>query len=500
MMNTLKTLTDKIVWPWRPQSNREAGDAVVKSFLLHWFPHRVTLKGLSWGYSLWLGTISLVLFIILCVTGVALMFFYVPSVERAYWTIKDIEFVISFGAFLRSLHRIAAHLMVAAVFLHMFRVFFAKAYKGGSFAASGRPFNWVLGVVLWVLTLLLSFTGYLLPWDQLAYWAITVGTSIASAVPLVGESIREFILGGTIIGQNTLIRFYVLHVFFLPVVATVGIVWHMWRIRKDGGLASMEQVRKEPRSEEMTEIEAASGKSYALMGIASGTSVHVVNRDTLTTENSVASSPHLVRRILIVGVLTLLVSSILSLVFQAPLEELANPSVTPNPAKAPWYFLGLQELVGYSALVGGVIIPTLVVFGLMLIPWVDRENRAVGCWPAGASQWKWLTGGGAAGLLLTCGAIFVGIKFPSREMLGGIFENQFWFDLLNPATALQAALIVWFFLVRRLSGSTRVASISLFTAFVVAFIVLTITGTWLRGPNWAFYWPWETLPTTPVTY
>ena len=107
-MNTLKTLTDKIIWPWRPQSNREAGDAVVKSFLLHWFPHRVTLRGLSWGYSLWLGTISLILFIILCVTGVALMFFYVPSVERAYWTIKDIEFVISFGAFLRSLHRIAA--------------------------------------------------------------------------------------------------------------------------------------------------------------------------------------------------------------------------------------------------------------------------------------------------------------------------------------------------------------------------------------------------------
>lgn len=428
------------------------------------------------------------------------MFFYVPSIERAYWSIKDIEFVISYGAILRSLHRIAAHLMVGVVFLHMFRVFYSNAYKNGSHPNSGRQFNWVLGVVLWVVTLLLSFTGYLLPWDQLAYWAITVGTSIASAVPFVGERIREFILGGTIIGQPTLIRFYVLHVFFLPLIATIAIVWHFWRIRKDGGLAAIERVKEEAKPVEITDIANVGSKSYALMGIARGTSVHIVERETLTEDNSVTSSPHMVRRIMIVLSLTLLVSTIIALLTHAPLEELANPSVTPNPAKAPWYFLGLQELVGYSAFVGGVLIPGLAVMGLMAIPWVDRSTGNVGRWPSQKSEKRWLVLGGLVGLVLTSLTVFVGVNFPTRELLGDIFQNQIWFDLLNPATGLQVALILWFFLSKRVSGSTRTASVSLFTAFIVAFVVLTIVGTFLRGPNWDFYWPWQIIPTTPVTY
>ncbi len=89
-MSEIKSLLNRIFWSWKPESNREAGDAIVKNFLLHWFPHRVSIKSLSWGYSFWLGTISFTLFLILCVTGVALMFFYVPSVERAYWSVKDI--------------------------------------------------------------------------------------------------------------------------------------------------------------------------------------------------------------------------------------------------------------------------------------------------------------------------------------------------------------------------------------------------------------------------
>ncbi|MCP4659906.1 MAG: DUF4405 domain-containing protein, partial [bacterium] len=163
-----KNLWDTLLRSFRPQSDREAGEAVVVNFLLHWFPSRVTRKSLAPGYSLYLGTISMVLFLLLTVTGVVLMFLYVPSVERAWWGIKDLDFAVSFGWFLRRLHRICAHLMVAMVFLHMFRVFLTGSYKSGSAVGSHRPFNWVLGVVLLVLTLLLSFTGYLLPWDQLA--------------------------------------------------------------------------------------------------------------------------------------------------------------------------------------------------------------------------------------------------------------------------------------------------------------------------------------------
>ena len=143
---------------------------------------------------------------------------------------KDLQFVVSSGTFLRNLHRWSAHVMVALVFLHMIRVFFAGAYK------PPREFNWVLGVILFVLTVLLSYTGYLLPWDQLAYWAVTVGANMAKAVPLMGEDIRFLMLGGTEVGENALIRFYVLHCVVLPLVLTVVIALHLWRVRKDGGL------------------------------------------------------------------------------------------------------------------------------------------------------------------------------------------------------------------------------------------------------------------------
>ncbi|MEE9555549.1 MAG: cytochrome b N-terminal domain-containing protein [candidate division Zixibacteria bacterium] len=497
-MSQLKSMLNRVIWSWKPESNREAGDAIVKNFLLHWFPHRVSIKSLSWGYSFWLGTISFTLFLILCVTGVALMFFYVPSVERAYWSVKDIEFAISFGGFLRALHRVAAHLMVGLVFIHMFRVFYTNAYQKGTFKKSARPLNWVLGVILLVLTLLLSFTGYLLPWDQLAFWAITVGTSIASAVPLIGQSIREFILGGTIIGQSTLIRFYVLHVFFLPLILFFIIAWHMWRVRKDGGLAAMEQVREESETSETTDLSEVKSKSYALMGIAKGTSVHIYDRQILNSKNSLDSSPHLIRRLSIAIIFTLLISSVLALMFGAPLEEPANPNLTPNPAKAPWYFLGLQELVSYSAFIGGVLVPGLAVLGLMLIPWMDRENKRVGRWLKGMSEIKWMIVGAIFGTVTTCLSIVIGIQLPSREILGSVFSNQIWFDLLNPATGLLIAMVILYFAILKISGSSRKASIALFTCFVMAFIILTIVGTWLRGPNWDFFWPWQPWPEMPV--
>jgi cytochrome b-561 len=241
LINQLQTVYKKLTWTWNPGSEKEAGDAIVKNVLLHAFPNKVSKGSLSWQYSMYLGTISFVLFLILVVTGVILMFLYVPSVERAYSSVKDIEFVVSFGWLLRSMHRIAAHLMVAVVFLHMVRVFLTGAYKNGKAVGSNRPLNWIIGIGLLLMTLLLSFTGYLLPWDQLAYWAITVGTNIASSAPVVGDKIRFFLLGGNSIDQNALIRFYVLHVFFLPMVVVFLFVWHMWRIRKDGGLAVVDQ-------------------------------------------------------------------------------------------------------------------------------------------------------------------------------------------------------------------------------------------------------------------
>ena len=236
---------EDLVWTWSPRSERESGDAVVRNLLLHWLPNKVSRRAVATSYSFWLGTISAALFLILTLTGVVLMFLYVPSVERAYGTVKDLEFAVSYGGFLRALHRIGAHLMVAFVFLHMVRVFLTGAYKNGVLAGQNRPLNWWIGLVMLVVTLFLSFTGYLLPWDQLAYWATTVGTNMARNAPLIGaqgplamvgqdSDVAFVLLGGRTIGQSALLRFYVLHCFALPLAAVVLMAVHFWRIRKDG--------------------------------------------------------------------------------------------------------------------------------------------------------------------------------------------------------------------------------------------------------------------------
>ncbi len=438
-MPVKKSLWEQLTWTWRPETTREAGDSVVRNLLLHWLPAKATRRSISYGYSFWLGTISAVLFFLLTITGVILMFLYVPSVERAYQSVKDIEFTVSFGWFIRRLHRIAAHLMVAVVTLHLARAFVCGAYKNGTGANQNRPLNWIIGLVLLLVTFFLSFTGYLLPWDQLAYWAITVGTNIASAAPFVGKQIRFLLLGGNQIDQNTLLRFYVLHCFFLPALVLLLFSWHMWRVRKDGGLACVDHLALAQRRQSFA---PAKTKTYSLLGITKGRTVHVetslVDFDGLTVD----SSPHLTRRLLLVLVATVLVCYLLALFVAAPLEEPANPRVTPNPAKAPWYFLWLQELVTDTtiklgdftingALVGGIIVPGVLILILALWPYFDRSSvKSVG---------------------------------------------------------------VWFATERRAQN----------TVFLVVFgivLILTIIGAFLRGPSWRFFWPWESWPQVPTRY
>jgi quinol-cytochrome oxidoreductase complex cytochrome b subunit len=369
------------------------------------------------------------------------MFLYVPSVERAYWSVRDLGSVVAFGGTVRTVHRLAAHLMVAVVFLHMVRVFLTGAFKrpapgaAGTAAGANRPLNWVVGVALLLVTLLFSFTGYLLPWDQLAFWAITVGTNIASAAPLAGKTVRFALLGGTIIDQNALLRFYVLHCFALPVAALALIAYHLWRIRKDGGLAAVDAVSREREREDDPDSPA---KTYSLLGVVRGQTA-TAGRWTLKEEDYVDAVPHLLRRILLVSCISLLVVTALALVMSAPLEEPANPLLTPNPAKAPWYFLWLQELVTDTtvhigsftlngALVGGVLLPGVLVLLLAVWPWLDKSGvEAAGVW-------------------------------------------------LHRARARQNLV---------------------FAIAIAAVVALTIVGTFLRGPYWNFYLPWESWPELP---
>ena len=397
---------------WRigwPSTDKDRAAAMISSLFLHIHPARVSRHALKPTATLGLGLIAGILFVVLSVTGLALMLYYVPYPPESYRSMKDLQFVVTFGVVLRNMHRWSAHAMVAVVFLHMCRVFWTGSYK------SPREFNWVVGVLLLLLTLGLSFTGYLLPWDQLAFWAITVGTNIAAYAPGAGGQLKFLLLGGHVIGPMTLLRFYVLHCVVLPFAMLWLVSLHVWRVRKDG-LSGAEATRAPV--EELAGAFPPSTKTYGLMALSRRPGASVLARDP---DEEVFAWPHLLYRELLVALAVIVALHIVSLVFMAPLEEIADPTRTPNPAKAPWYFLGLQELVHYSALVGGVIVPTLLVVGLLALPYVDRRRTAAGHWFA-----------------------------PER----------------------------------------RLANI-VFTALVAVFVGLTIVGTFFRGANWAWVWPWR---------
>lgn len=218
-----------------PDTPRARVQVILNSVLLHLHPVKVPKSAIKFTYTWGLGGSSLLMFLILTITGVLLMFYYIPAIPHAYFSVKKLETSVAYGMFLRNMHRWTAHGMVLLVFLHMTRVFYTGSYK------PPREFNWVVGVVLLLVTFLLSFTGYLLPWDQLAFWAITVGTNMAGATPpaeYVGKYVKFALLGGYEVGQSTLIRWYTLHVIALPLAAIVLMAIHFWRIRKDGGIST----------------------------------------------------------------------------------------------------------------------------------------------------------------------------------------------------------------------------------------------------------------------
>jgi quinol-cytochrome oxidoreductase complex cytochrome b subunit len=328
-----------IVRHGKPVTARLQSEVITWNVFLHSQPVKVYKDTLRFTRTLGLGLISFYLFVILSITGILLMFYYIPHVERAYQDIKDLHTVVSFGMIIRNMHRWAAHGMVIMVFLHMCRVFYTASYR------EPREFNWVIGILLFLCTLLLSLTGYLLPWDQLAYWAITIVSKIMGSVPLIGEAIKYVSLGGTVVGQNALLRFYVMHNVVLPLIIGLLIVVHFWRTRKDGGLARPEEQMSFAREKDDFKPDEDL-KSYGLMNLAEGKTPQVGKEP----EEMVFTWPHLLWRELNLFLLVLIIMMGMSVFFDAPLEEIANPSVTPNPAKSPWYFLGLQELVSWGPL------------------------------------------------------------------------------------------------------------------------------------------------------
>ncbi len=433
---------------------RERIKNVSQNFFLHIHAPRIHPEALSPPATWGLGVILASLFFTQLISGMLLMIHYTPSVESAYSSVKEIIFYVPGGRVFRNIHRWSAHAMVFVTFLHLFRTFYKGAYYGT------RRTNWVIGVVILLVVMMMSFSGYLLPWDQLAYWAVTIGANIAASfrelTDLIGITgffdpggfFKRVLLGSQEVGQATLTRFFTLHVIILPVTLLVLIGYHFWRIRKAGGLA-----RQTIGNKDDEEIPAWPTALWAELSI------------------------------FLLVIATLL---ILGTFLDAPLKIMANPNLPENPAKSPWYLLGIQEMVSYSAFMGGFIIPLLVLGFLFYIPWFDtEEENSRGVWFSGRAGFRitWLS-------MLLCGAVtiflitlslFITIPVKPGSDLSIVLNM-----LLNPGTLSVAGYFIWAWIVFRFTSSRRITVIALFTGFMTGWTIFMITGIWFRGENWHF--------------
>ena len=268
------------------------------------------------------------------ITGLILMIFYIPSASEAYGSMVQIMTDVPLGNLMRNVHRLGAHLVVAIVTLHMVRTYITASYK------APRQFIWVTGVVLLLLTLVLSFSGYLLPWDQLAYWAVTIGSSMADATPLLGDAINKLLRGSVDVGGQTLLRFYLLHIFLLPGVAIVLISVHYYAVRK----------------QEISPI-------------------HELFDNMPATKRKIPFLPDQVYfEIAAIAILTFGLIAINQFFWNAKLEGHANAFVTPQHTKAPWYFLWLQGMLKVGdKFFFGLLLAGVMFGGLFLLPYIDRN-------------------------------------------------------------------------------------------------------------------------------
>jgi quinol-cytochrome oxidoreductase complex cytochrome b subunit len=440
------------------ENTKKPSGIINRNFFLHIHANRVHMHSMKPAFTFGLGIILGFLFLIMLLTGVILMIYYTPSVETAYQSVKDIVYIVPGGRIIRNMHRWASQGMVIAAILHLLRVFYTGSYLGN------RSLNWVIGVVLLIITLLSNFSGYLLPWDQLAYWAVTIGSNIAASVreltDLLGVTnlfdpggfFKKLLIGGENVGQSALSRFFALHVIFLPLSMSILMGIHFWRIRKDGGLSRP--------------MKYANDKGNA---------------------NKWNAWPVLMWTELGLLIMVVLVVLFIALLADAPLLEQANPSFPENPAKSPWYFLGIQELVSYSAFAGGMLIPVFYLVFLFSIPYRDREDRYVGEWFSGRNGLMVVLRAAAFALLLVLLQVFIMIRFGwLRDWFPAI--SQWFVMLINPATITGGLFILWAERAHRRWHSSRMAALALFTSTFVALVLFTAIGIWFRGPNWEFYW------------
>jgi quinol-cytochrome oxidoreductase complex cytochrome b subunit len=422
------------------------------SLIVHFRPRNVQQRTLRFTLTWGLGGMAVVLVGMLFGTGLLLKFVYQPVPDRAYESIIHLQNNVFFGQLIRNIHHWSANTLLMIVFFHFLRVFFTGAFH------PPRQFNWIIGLAMFLAVLISNITGYLLPWDQLSFWAITICTGMLEYIPLIGYWFQNIIRGGSDIGPATLSVFYAIHTAVIPACLLILMPFHFWRIRKAGGLVI-------PRT-----ADEAEG----------------------SRDEKVPAIPNLILREIVVAAVLVAVILVISVSFNAPLGAKANPGLSPNPTKAPWYFAGAQELLfHFHPLFALFIIPVVMLTVLVGIPYLNYQTETAGVWFASHRGRRLATMAAVVaiivvpiGIILDEFVIDFGAWMPG---LSSVVSNG-----ILPAAFVLIGIILFYWLVKKTYAATNNESFqSVFILLVAAFIILTITGIWFRGKGMALMWPWE---------
>jgi quinol-cytochrome oxidoreductase complex cytochrome b subunit len=431
--------------PLVARTDRERASLTRFTFLLHLRPVQLPARTLRWTHTFGLGGSSLVLVAALAATGILTMLVYQPVPDVAYDSVSAIEGQVAFGSLVRGVHYWSANLLVVVVLLHLARVFFTGGHHGA------RQFNWVIGSALLLCVLASNFTGYLLPWDQLSYWAVTISTGMLVYLPGIGPSLRHIVLGGSEIGPGTLTNFYTIHTTIVPVCLILLMGFHFWRVRRAGGVVVPPAARDEDDND----------------------------------HEKVLFLPNLLWREVSQALVLLAVVIVLAALFGAPLGERANPGMSPNPAKSPWYFVGFQELlIHFHPTFAVLIIPALAAACFVLLPYLTSSERSDGTWFLS-------TNGRRTAILAASIAVVATPALVLIDEVVGAGPSHWFSGGLLPLSVLVGAAAAFALLVKRRYGATTNEwTQAVVVLFAVSFAVLTMIGIWFRGEGMALTWPW----------
>jgi quinol-cytochrome oxidoreductase complex cytochrome b subunit len=417
----------------------------LSAFLLHLHPRKVHSETLRFTLSFGLGGMAATLLGLLFVSGILQLLSYSPQIDNAYLSVQLMYGEGEVAGYIRNIHHWSGNVLVVVAFLHMLRVYLTGALT------DGRRFNWLIGIVLFCTILFANFTGYLLPWDQLAYWAVTIFTSMVSYIPIVGEQMSTMLRGGAEVGGETLAIFFAIHVGILPVIIFLFSIYHFWLIRKAGGL-----IRQQSESAQATLL---------------------------------PSNPHLISKELGVGFALIALVLLFSALVDAPLDLQANPGESPNPAKAAWYFLGLQELLLHLHPVFAIcVVPGLLILGLIGVAYAKDVTLSGGIWFGGRSRgkkaaiWSTLMGGLVVLVFVLADNFFINGH-------AGVGVGMFVRGLL-PIVSFCGVLVCWFYLWRNKFDCNRPeATMAVAILVFSSSLVFTAVGIWFRGKEMSLIWP-----------